>query len=249
MDHKNMPVRCAPDSPDRCQANTAHGQCPFRVVPGVRIDRATNVSTQNKYCPIHGGKDTSEANDLYDIRLSEARHSIQKFRDHPGARTLSTELAMLRLLLEKIWNRCNDDLSILQNAASISKLVLEVSSLQHSNMRLEKQVGDLLDVHVVMQIAAALYGIVVRYIPDPDDREAIAKEFQDIVDRGINAQVMGEAMTVDAPPPRVIPTALSLDAPDDLLQVDGQIITPDGITPSGIDPEEYESDLEGHDLK
>jgi len=174
-DYKHIPQRCEPDDPRRCQSAGPHGQCAFLSVPGT--DR----------CPMHLGGTRTEnyvsgrTSELFNIKSIEVINQLQKFKNHPDSKKLTTELALLRVLLENTLNQCESSFDLLTHSSQIMNLTDKIQATLVSNTKLEEKIGDLLSIDQVISIAKALYSAVTERITDPDTLEKIAGDFQRIL--------------------------------------------------------------------
>jgi hypothetical protein len=170
-DHKYLPVRCDEKDQHRCQAQTEHGQCPFLAVP------------PTQYCVIHGNHSIrkTENDELYEFKRTEVLSRLAKFRQHPDAMKLTTELGILRLTLEALLNKCTDNYEFVTNSATISNLIGSIERTLTANLKLEKHMSSLLSMTQVIAMAQQFFNTVTTYIKDPDTIEAIAFAFEQIM--------------------------------------------------------------------
>lgn len=170
-DHKYLPVRCDEKDPHRCQAQTENGQCPFLAVP------------PTQYCVIHGNHSIRKAenDELYEFKRTEVLDRLAKFRQHPDAMKLTTELGVLRLTLEALLNKCTDNYEFVTNSATISNLIGSIERTLTANLKLEKHMNDLLSLTQVIQMAQQFFNVVTQYIKEPEIIEIIATEFERIM--------------------------------------------------------------------
>ena len=171
QDHKYIPVRCAENDPHRCQSMTSNGQCPFLAVP------------PTEYCVIHGNHEVRHAVDkeLYEFTRTEVLARLGKFKSHPEAMKLTTELGVLRITLESLLNKCTDNYEFVTNSAMISSLIGSIERTLTANLKLEKHMSSLLSLTQVIQLAQSLYNAVCHYVIDPDILEKIAQDFENIM--------------------------------------------------------------------
>lgn len=165
MDGKNEPVRVANDDPKRCQGMTKNGQCQM-------------MSTRDLYCAFHSSNFKKE--NLY--RLTTLQHRVNELRDNPNALSLRSEIAILRLNLETILNKCPTELEILMYTPQISKLANDINSVVTNAHKLESKLGDLLDRKAVIAIADGIIQVVSQYITSEDDLKNIATAIADIIE-------------------------------------------------------------------
>jgi hypothetical protein len=89
--------RCKADDPHRCCGQGGNGQCPFLA----HFDEITKQWSQ--YCIRHGARieertrNTADTN-LYHLHKYNQR--VLQLENHPKSKSLTAELAILRMLLE-----------------------------------------------------------------------------------------------------------------------------------------------------
>lgn len=171
LDHKYIPIRCAANDPHRCQASVETGQCPFLAVP------------PTQYCVLHGNHtirhEQQEA--LYQFNRTEMLHRLAKFRAHPDAINLTTELGILRLTLEALLNKCTDNYEFVTQSATITNLVQSIEKTLFTNLKLEKHMSSLLSLQQVIMMAQQFFNVVTQHIKDVDILDDIADEFEKIM--------------------------------------------------------------------
>jgi len=170
QDEKHIPHPCDENDPNRCQATTKNGQCKFFAVPG------------SKFCPMHARVNTADKN-LYNIHITEVAARIKAFRNHPDSKKLTTELGLLRLLLEEAINKCTCSYDLVTNNAQLLSLIEKIRIVQQANINIEQKIGDLLSIEQVTEIAQQLYNVVAKYIHDLDMLEGIASDFEQILEQ------------------------------------------------------------------
>lgn len=171
-DHKYVPQRCAENNPHRCQGSTAKGgQCPFLAVP------------PTQFCPIHGNHtirhETEET--LYQFNRTEVLHRLQELRKHPAANKLTEELGILRLTLETLLNRCEDNYDLVTNSAAITNLILSIEKTLSTNVKLEQRLNDLLSLEQVIEMAQSFFNVITEHINDPQILDVIATRFEEVM--------------------------------------------------------------------
>lgn len=170
-DHKYLPQRCDEKDPHRCQSQTEKGQCPFLAVP------------PTQYCVIHGNHSIRKAenDELYEFKRTEVLSRLAKFRQHPDAMKLTTELGVLRLTLEALLNKCTDNYEFVTNSATISNLIGTIERTLTANLKLERHMSTLLSLTQVIQMAQQFFNVITLHIKEPELIETIATEFEKIM--------------------------------------------------------------------
>lgn len=159
--------RVEEDSPLRCQAVIpTRGQCINKQVEG------------SDYCPAHGGNRGSaklkrEKRRMYQIQRFQDK--LNEMEDHEGLKSLRSEIAVLRMILETRLKQCTDNHDLMLHSQSISSLVASIEKLVTSCNRLDTQLGNMLDTTQALQWMAEIVDIISTHITD----EAVLSEISD----------------------------------------------------------------------
>lgn len=150
-------VKVAPDDPNRCQSVTAFGQCPNKSVEG-----------DMKLCPIHicAHHSTLAKRDNRIYNLTKVRARVHELADHGQITSLKEEVGIVRLLLENVLNKCNNENDLLIHTSIISELALKIQKLVKDLHSLDKSTGNLLDKSTILKIAGGMIGIIEKYVTD-----------------------------------------------------------------------------------
>lgn len=155
------------DDPDRCQGVGQHGQCPFKRTP------------PSKFCPRHGGNKAAESAAKEAIRnyqLTKYKARIDQFADNPKVKDLREEIAILRMCLETVVNRCNDANDLMLSSNKISDLVMKIDKIVVSCHKLEASTGQLLDRQAALNFASEIVKIVANHVEDSEIVATISEE-------------------------------------------------------------------------
>lgn len=164
----------SPDSPNRCQAVTAKGQCPNKAAKG------------QQYCQIHGGRDE---NHKKSYQLAKWRNRLDRFSESRDIKNLNDELGLLRMTLEALVNKCQDDNDLVMNQGAISNLVMNITKLITSTTAVEQKIGKYVDKKTILQFASEVIDIIATELADqPEKIEAIAERIASGFERS-NAQL------------------------------------------------------------
>lgn len=169
---------CEPDDPNRCQGATAFGQCNKLSVPG--SDR----------CPMHNSATTFKNKKIISgYQLTKWRSRLDRLADTNGVRSLRDEIGILKMTLESLANRCNDDEDLITNASGLTHLVEKIEKVVLSCHRLEKTTGMMLDKTAALQIAANICEIIGSELTDPKVIESITDK---IITQVLNIETIQE---------------------------------------------------------
>lgn len=172
----------AEDDPHRCQSVGGQGQCPFKgiIKNGVRT----------KFCPRHtNGKSTENVqvgvnakDPLKNYRFSNVfQPRIDELAGHEKIKSLREEIALVRMLLESIVNRCKDEFDLTLEADRIQKLTEQLNKLVQSCHKIEESTGQLLDKTVVINIGAMMVNILEKYVPDKAILDVVGAEIYEAI--------------------------------------------------------------------
>lgn len=157
-----------PADPNRCQSTVKEGQCPYLALEGT------------KACARHGGLKTQRQNEkkaaiMYNLQIWRKR--MDELQDSPKSKSLSEEVAILRMTLEATAARCKDAEDLFMMSSTISDLALKIEKVVKSCHSLEQSSGQLMDKSKAIAFASEVVEIVNRVvnttIADIDLREKI----------------------------------------------------------------------------
>lgn len=167
----------SPDDPDRCQGirnGEQGGQCTNKAVPN------------GTFCMAHGGnrslmKDEKQSRELYQVAMFNAR--IARNKNHDEVKTLSNEVAILRMMLESKLNACQNDTDLLLSCAAISDLVIKIDKVVVSCHKLEKNLGQHMDKASLLQFAGEVVALVSKNVSNKQEIAAIAEGMTEMIGR------------------------------------------------------------------
>lgn len=172
-DHKYTPIRVAADDPRRCQGKGLQGnpQCNFQALPG------------SLNCPMHqsrGSRDNTKS--IYRFAQTDILARMEEFVEHPESRHLRSELALSRILLERMFDKYSaTEFDLIANAGPISAAIAQVNSTLLANTKLEEKLGNLMTVQQVANLAQRMISVILLHVHDEDVQEAIAVGFEEIL--------------------------------------------------------------------
>lgn len=135
-------------------------------------------------CVIHGGRSILEAirkeDSIYKLK-EQYRSRVDELTDHKKHFSLNEEIGVLRLLLETMFSKIDDDSSLLRSSGAMSELITKIEKLVNSAMRAEKYVGGLMSRNQAIQMIQDVVDVLAAEIDDPDLLGRVADKFQTIV--------------------------------------------------------------------
>lgn len=167
MKYEIMPA----SSPEtQCQSNDSRGQCTNETVKG------------SKYCPVHGGR-RNRTSHLYELKKNEYRVRIKNLKDHEEAKSLRTEIGVLRLILESRLNGLEDDTQLLLQQQSISDLIIKINTLVTSCHKIETHLSNILTSDQAAQMINEICDIIDELVEDQDTKMAIAERIDTLLEQ------------------------------------------------------------------
>lgn len=144
-----------PDDPERCQGITTHGQCTNKAVHG------------SKFCAAHGGNKAVEAtakDSLRGYQLTKWRAKLLQFNDDPKIKSLRDDIGILRMLIETLLNKCDNENDLVLNSGRIADLITRVEKVVSSCQRLEDRMGDHLDKAAALRLGQEIAQIITEQV-------------------------------------------------------------------------------------
>lgn len=165
MEPGDIPRVTDPADPKRCQWVMPHGQCLNVAVDG------------SKFCYPHMGAfavkaQEKKAANMY--RLARFKAKIDQKLDSPNLKSLREEIAILRMVLEEIINRCADEQDLVMASARISDMIMKINKVVTSCNGLEKAMSSMLDKSAILQYASTIVTIIDEEVQDKDTVKRVA---------------------------------------------------------------------------
>jgi len=150
-----------PADPNRCQGiNSGKYQCLYKAVEGTKFCARHSAGTMQKKAEAKQAE--------YNYQLNRYRSRVIEFAENPKVKNLRDEVGVLRLLLETIVNRCNDDTNLMIYAGKISELVMKIDKVVTSCHSIEAKTGQVLDKTTVVNLAEGVVQILTKYVTDSE---------------------------------------------------------------------------------
>lgn len=164
-DDREMVKVIEPDDPNRCQGVCSTGQCLYKAVPN------------GTHCMRCGGnkqldKMEKTSTDIYRVDIFKAR--IARMKNNDEVKSLGSEVAILRMVLEEQLRGCTSDTDLLLHATKISDLVIKIDKVVVSCHKLEKNLGQHLDKSALLQFAGEVVTLIGDHVSNKDEIKAVA---------------------------------------------------------------------------
>lgn len=143
---------------EQCQGTVASGQCPYKKEPGI------------DYCPRCKGAISGHQKRaaVRNYQLTKFQAKMEQKADSSAVKSLREEIGILRMTLETVINRCQDESELLMSSNKIENLVVKIEKLVTSCHRLEKSSNFLIDKTTILKLATAIIDIVTEEVNDAD---------------------------------------------------------------------------------
>jgi len=129
-----------------------------------------NAITDSEYCKNHtkfmGQHPDAERKRVFNYNLDKFRARVEGFAISPALKNLHEEIGVLRMMLETLINKCQDDHDLMMNSTQISSMVCNIERLVVSANKLDINLGQLLDRNQATQLAEELIQIITEEIDD-----------------------------------------------------------------------------------
>lgn len=158
-----------PDAPDRCQGVSKNGeQCYYRQMHGSKYCRKHTVGAKKK--------------ELRMYRLTVWKDRVSELTRHESIYSLTSEIGILRVVLEEMLNKCHDAETLLRYAPAIENNIMKLEKLVNGSVRLENKLNSLLSATAVaafmQDVIDVCTNIVSAHFPE-EKRDQILDTFSD----------------------------------------------------------------------
>jgi hypothetical protein len=159
------------DDPRRCQSVAKHGQCIYQAVEGL------------PNCPMHAGQaqDRIKKDAVRNYQFQKYRDRINSKADSSVIKSLREEIGILRMILEEVINKCEDDTDLMIYSPKIADLALKIEKVVTSAHKLEQSLGETLDKTSILNISTRLVNVIAGHIKDDMVINAIVEEIGQMV--------------------------------------------------------------------
>lgn len=161
-----------PADPTRCKGTNPEGQCWNRAEEG------------SDFCRAHHGVNLAPARNMRQYLLTkvEERTRLAHFAEHDEIKSLRDEIALSRMLIEKLYNSINTHADLLTTCGPLNKLLLTVDKLVKDSHKLEQSLGNLLGRPAVLRLGQQIVEILmVRLEGVPDYVRLVDSILDDLV--------------------------------------------------------------------
>jgi len=161
-----------PDDPERCQTVTASGQCINKSEPGAT------------HCEAHGANIELAAiakKEMNNYRINKYKDRLIEKSGSNSLKSLTEEIAILRMLLEERFNSINNNVDLLIQSQAIADLVLKIEKCVTACHKLDEATGKVLDRTAVVDFADRIISIISEEVKDSDALVRVANRIGDVL--------------------------------------------------------------------
>ena len=168
------------DSPYRCQHSGKLGQCTNETV-------IVNSSSgkRSKYCAIHFGnrdKSIAEKRELRNYRIELFHERISELSYGDQLKHIGDEIAILRMIIESILQKCKTPTDLFIHGNRISDLTMKVNTLVTSLVKIEEKTANYLDQDNLQDFVQKVIITITNNVNDSNTIEKIAEEMFVIIE-------------------------------------------------------------------
>jgi len=116
---------------------------------------------------------------MNNFKLNQYKERAEELAGSDKLASLSDEVALLRILIEERWNRCETPQELLLSSGPLSDLITKSVSLVEKCHKLDTTLGNLLDKSKVMQFAQMIIEIIGKNITDDEVLETISSQINE----------------------------------------------------------------------
>ncbi len=123
----------------------------------------------SNFCAAHGGNvgaAATAAASLKNYRLTKFTKEVQEKQGSSEIKSLTSEIGMLRQIIQEQWNACEDANDLILKSGPISDLFTKLEKLVTSCNNIDKTLGNLIDKEKVVLFAQTIIKIISPYIPE-----------------------------------------------------------------------------------
>jgi len=161
-----------PADPTRCKGTNPEGQCWNQAEEG------------SDFCRAHHGVNLAPARNMRQYLLTkvEERTRLAQFADHDEIKSLREEIALTRMLIEKLYNSIQSQADLLTICGPLNRALLTVERLVKSSHQIEQSLGNLLGRPAVLRVGQQIVEILmVRLEGIPGYEGLVDSIIEDIV--------------------------------------------------------------------
>lgn len=138
------------------------------------------------YCSMHGGNrvvETQKKKAMYEFyRTKYIKDKAERLPEFSRNKfNLETEIGILRIQLEELLNKCEDENDLLRFQPKINDLITRIEKTTTAALKLDQKIGSLLTKEQMVDVAQKLLNVIQEEIDDLDKVKIIADRFTEIL--------------------------------------------------------------------
>ena len=130
-------------------------------------------------CIRHGGNSQLEKikrNSIQKYHKNQFANQIKGYADDIGIKSLHEEIGVLRMLLSKRLESCEDDQQLLEQSSSLAMLIGQIEKLVGSCTTIEKTLGLLVAKTELAEFADKVVEVIRQNVKDEDILDSIVND-------------------------------------------------------------------------
>lgn len=108
--------------------------------------------------------------------LGKHAAEVLQMRIHAKSKSTADELALMRLILNKILARAQTDDELIAQSPAIKEILATITTLVNTTVKLDALSGETLDKAQIQVLADALAACIQRNVPDDTIKQALQKD-------------------------------------------------------------------------
>jgi hypothetical protein len=147
--------------------------CLYQAIPGT------------ERCEMHGGNSTLQVQTNKAIRaykIAQWQSQIDHFHESDGLKSLREEIAIARITLQAILQKCDNNYDLMLMSAKIAVMLGQIKDLVVACNKLEDRLGLVLDKSAIINLASEIVDIVGTHVPE-ETLAFIADKIADAVEK------------------------------------------------------------------
>lgn len=173
-----------PDDPERCTAISGTRQCNKRKMAGF------------DYCAYHNSGQLSKMRKEQQRQylLSNWRQEIDHYANNDQIKSLREEIAICRLLMQQVLNKCEDGQDLILYSGKIMEITNTLKGLITTCHHMDEKTQFLVDKNQIVMLAGQILEIIAEHVSDGDVMIAIAEQIQHAIEAKSTITIEGKEL-------------------------------------------------------
>ncbi len=173
-----------PDDPQRCTAIAGTRQCNKRKMDGF------------DYCAYHNSGQLSKMRKEQQRQylLTNWRQEIDHYANNDQIKSLREEIAISRLLMQQVLNKCTDAQDLILYSGKIMEIANVIKGLITTCHHMDEKTQFLVDKNQIVMLASQILDIISEHVENSDTMMAIAEQIQKAIEAKSTIIVEGKEL-------------------------------------------------------